>query len=503
MKKMCSLLLAVMVSAPVSIYALPSNMKEVSSNQCLLHLNEMVVGDSLNPSDFLCSINSDKGMALLAAVLADRPEIKKVKIMNFFVSMKPLADIPSLISLQVYAADFGDVQAFASNRTLKELTVFDSVSDDDLKALAANSSLRRLRVNGFRLGTGVISDEGAIALAQNTTLDSISLNTPNLITNAGMLTLAKNQHLKALGLNHNVLSDKVSQAIAHHSALQKLFVRKIETREGFMAIAGNKHITSFSDRDDLIDDKMAIALSKNPGLTKLDLNLGLITDKGISALSHLPSLNVLILEIDSRKISDDALASLVANRSLRKLSLYNAGWPDSIMGPKTRAALADNTTLETLYLSNFDNGDDIAAALALNPSIREVTLRQIPVGPNGADSFAKSTIPAIILFENPLGIGDAGAIALAGNTFITRLELNGNNLGSEAAKALAKNTSLTHLRLASNHIDDEGAMAFANNQTLKLLNLINNKVSDTSILALQNNPFFASMMVSGPLFPAL
>jgi Ran GTPase-activating protein (RanGAP) involved in mRNA processing and transport len=61
------------------------------------------------------------------------------------------------------------------------------------------------------------------------------------------------------------------------------------------------------------------------------------------------------------------------------------------------------------------------------------------------------------------------ANALATNTFLTNLNVGGNQIGDEGAKALAANTTLTNLDVSRNQIGVEGAKALAANATLTTL----------------------------------
>ena len=80
---------------------------------------------------------------------------------------------------------------------------------------------------------------------------------------------------------------------------------------------------------------------------------------------------------------------------------------------------------------------------------------------------------------------EAGAIALAGNTTLTSLQLADSLINDQGAIALAGNTSLTSLGLSRNQIGDSGAKAFASNTTLTTLDLANNSkiVNETGYIA--------------------
>jgi hypothetical protein len=65
-------------------------------------------------------------------------------------------------------------------------------------------------------------------------------------------------------------------------------------------------------------------------------------------------------------------------------------------------------------------------------------------------------------------IGDEGAKALALNTKLTRLDIDGNDIGYEGAKALSLNTKLTRLDIGSNRISRTTKETIELEKTLKM-----------------------------------
>ena len=166
-------------------------------------------------------------------------------------------------------------------------------------------------------------------------------------------------------------------------------------------------------------------------------------------------------------------------------------------------AMATNSTVTHLRLSNNGVGDSGAAALAkaveINSTLTELDLSDNRIGDSGAAALAKaveinSTLTELDLSHNR--IGDSGAAALAKaveiNSTLTELNLLGNEIGESGAAALAKaveiNSTLTELDLSHNRIGDSGAAALAKaveiNSTLTELDLSHNRIGDSGAAAL-------------------
>ena len=158
-------------------------------------------------------------------------------------------------------------------------------------------------------------------------------------------------------------------------------------------------------------------------------------------------------------------------------------------------ALAANTSLTTLDLSQNSIGDEgatsLSQALALNTSLTTLTLSQNSIGAEGATTLSealavKTSLTTLHLSWNSIGAEGATSLfqALAVNTSLTTLTLSHNSIGAEGAtsfsQALALNTSLTTLHLCRNSIGDEGATSLS--QALKVnTSLTTLKLSHNSI----------------------
>jgi uncharacterized protein (TIGR02996 family) len=127
--------------------------------------------------------------------------------------------------------------------------------------------------------------------------------------------------------------------------------------------------------------------------------------------------------------------------------------------------------LSFLDLGLCSLGDRGAQALASTTgplSLRELSLANNEIGPEGARALAESPLLGQLrTLELPFngGLGDKGVIALASSPHLThlqRLNLDGCNLGPRAALALARSphlTNLAELNLQRNDLPESGARA--------------------------------------------
>lgn len=480
-----------------STYAIsaPAQNDPSPTGRCFSHLNEMISGDTLDLNNSLCYLNNQFELDKLAAFLTQHPQIKSVKFFNFAkASIKPLIDIPTLTSVISFPTAASDAQLMAGTNKYESLTLYGELTDADMKAIAESTSIHSL----IAINTSPISatDAGFLALSNNKNLHEITINARNQATDVGLLALLKNDQLITLGLDQDTVSDDVANAIANHPSLQTLSLGDTISSEELKAIIGNQHLRNFTIHYRSLDDETAALLAKNENLNAINANARRINDKGIYALAKLPALSTLELIVVGDKISDEALASLIANPSLHSLILHNFGSHEVQMGPKTLLSLATNTSLNNIDLNWFKNGDAIATAIARNPAIRTVSIRGSFVTSAGAKALTKATLNQLIIEQNQTKIDDEGGIALASNSHLLSLTLTNNNLTSESAKAFAKNTTLQLLDLPGNRVDDEGAKALAANTTLKVINLYGNRLSQNGVKTLEANTTFVNLITS-------
>jgi hypothetical protein len=143
-----------------------------------------------------------------------------------------------------------------------------NIGEDGAKALAANTSLTILYLNGNNIGV-----DGAKALATNTSL--INLNVArNKIGDEGAKALAANTVLTTLGVAGNKIGDEGAKALAANTTLTTLLLlsNKIGD-EGAKALAANTALTFLSL---LFNEKIGSngikALASNTSLTTLEVD---------------------------------------------------------------------------------------------------------------------------------------------------------------------------------------------------------------------------------------
>ena len=157
--------------------------------------------------------------------------------------------------------------------------------------------------------------------------------------------------------------------------------------------------------------------------------------------------NISELDLSWNPFEDQGLIMLAANNTLYSLNLDSNTYNKITL--KAIAALAKNTTLNTIYLSGL--------------------------------------------------LSNEAAILLAKSNTLTKLEAKFNSIGPSGAVALAQNTSLTVLDISNSYvgIGDEGAAAFAKNTHLKSLNVMDNKISNAGFLLLAAHPTISELAIGG------
>ena len=198
-----------------------------------------------------------------------------------------LKSYPEISALYLYENQIGDegAKALAANTTLTTLVLGRScIGDEGAKALAANTTLRAIELTGNHIG-----DEGAKALAANTTLTSLNLSR-NHIGDEGAKALAANTTLCAIELTGNRIGDEGAKALA----ASKSPLRTIEMTgnhigdEGAKAVTANATVNSF---DDVTTEKLSceekatlLDASKKDISTKADINIGMSVLSGFIAV---------------------------------------------------------------------------------------------------------------------------------------------------------------------------------------------------------------------------
>ena len=188
-----------------------------------------------------------------------------------------------------------------------------------------------------------------------------------------------------------------------------------------------------------------------------------------------------------------ALAHIIHQcSSLQTFSLCNCEIEDD-GGLHIFQTLCNNSTFQTMELSNISNTTNALAELLHGSTLQELTLSYADIGDNEARVIAQplhhnNTLKTLNLSHN--SITNDGAIALANalhhNNTLQTLNLSHNSITNDGAIALANalhhNCTLHTLDLSYNIITNDGAKALANalinNCTLQTLNLFNTSIAD-------------------------
>jgi hypothetical protein len=109
------------------------------------------------------------------------------------------------------------LEAFKGTITLKELNLgYNSIGNEGARALAQNTTLIKLH-----LGSNHVGDEGARALAQNTTLTWLNL-WDNTLGDEGARALAQDTTLTSLNLRGNYVRGEGARCLAQNTTLTAL-----------------------------------------------------------------------------------------------------------------------------------------------------------------------------------------------------------------------------------------------------------------------------------------
>jgi len=92
-------------------------------------------------------------------------------------------------------------------------------------------------------------------------------------------------------------------------------------------------------------------------------------------------------------------------------------------------------------------------------------------------------------------IGDAGAIALARDTKLTRLRVSCNRIGAAGGTAIAHNPYVTtELDISRNDLGDEGAIALGVHSKASFLNVSYNNIGMAGGMAIARNPYLKTAL---------
>ncbi len=373
----------------------------------------------------------DDDIPALITFLNQHPDINNVDLEgNDDLTAKglvPLASVKSITKLNLNRID----------NECKDNVCKGGLTGKDMDAFANNTSLISLS-----LGLHNVGDEGATKLAKNTHLKELNLFVNN-ITDVGGIQLAANQTLETLDLTDNDVGNETAIALAANPSLKEVILGQTNVDDkGGVALGNQSHAKTLGLYFNSIGDATAIALANNPYLTKL--------------------------WVDETNISVVGAKAFAQNQIIRTLDLsgdfFGSDRPNDIRD-EGAIALAQNNSLQTLYLDNQEITTAGAVALADNDEIGRLTLAgNYGIKDKGVIALARKQF--ITLSVAACSVTDKGAIALAKYP-PQHLIADFNDISDAGAAALSK-AYISTLDLSYNEIHDEGGLAFAYSGNTKL-----------------------------------
>lgn len=179
------------------------------------------------------------------------------------------------------------------------------------------------------------------------------------------------------------------------------------------------------------------------------------------------------LYLSNDNVTDIGAEALGKNSVVKELSLYTEAGSSNKITSKGAAALAENSHLETLWISNHNIGDKGAQAFGHAANLKNLLADNNNIGGEGAIGLTNHKFNYLYLINNH--IGDLGAMALA-KSDLRQIDLSNNPIGTLGVKALAKSTSLRGLALT--HVTHDGILALAKNSFIDNLIITYSKMTD-------------------------
>jgi Leucine-rich repeat (LRR) protein len=256
-----------------------------------------------------------------------------------------------------------------------------SVSDADMRALAALRGLEELDLEGteigdlglaelrgltglkkLRLGSTTVSDRGLASLSAMTALTELSLS-GSLVRDLGDLPAS----LETLDLSNTKVT---SAALERVAALPRLKRLNLAYTDAKLPVLPRVQALDLTGTD--VDDAALETVARMTELRELLLNHGRFTEKGFALLGSL--LNLERLEAVRTRLEDGAGETFQKLSRLRRLNLdYTKA------GDKTMRALAE-LPLEELQLDSTNVTDAAAEVLARMTKLKRLNLYHTTVG---------------------------------------------------------------------------------------------------------------------------
>lgn len=304
------------------------------------------------------------------------------------LGLQALIDNQTLTALGITSDDPNDIALLANKKSLTKLEIMNvsTWETTDNSAIPAvfekNENLTSLIMYNFNLG------DGAKAFANNNHLIQLSLVADG-VTNEGALALAKNSSIRKLSLSNNSgIKESGVIALAKNPVIEELGLSGIDISEEALSLLAKSSLSSLKINcwscNHFIGDDGAIALSKNPYLTSLDIGHQNITAKGAIALAN--KTNLVDLRLDGNFIDDEGAVALSRSNSISTLDLSQNEKLSSV----GMIAVASNQTLKRLDLSRNHVSTEVAIALANNTTLNFLDLYDTHISVAGLRALANN-----------------------------------------------------------------------------------------------------------------
>lgn len=254
----------------------------------------------------------------------------------------------------------------------------------------------------------------AEALAQVPTLSSVAFKGMPLSAET-VAGLCKSSSITCMDLISTAVNDEIAIALAKNTTLQKLRLDTWMWNTWAHQLASSCSIRKLIATGSSMGPENAAQLFLNTSITHLNIASSDVQDRGTKNLAF--NTQIRRLHINDCQLGPESALPLANNTSITWLSLQENG-----LGTKGAQILASNTTIETLNISYNEIGDEGAQALALNTAITHLNVADNDITDTGACEIAKNTT----IWK--LTIGDKGITrlaykVLAANTTLTHLVL--------------------------------------------------------------------------------
>ena len=235
---------------------------------------------------------------------------------------------------------------------LEALTIYGSVTDADVRAIARCSQLR-----GLDLTSPAMTDVSAEAIGSLRSLEALRIPTAS-ITDAGASWLAQLQSLRELDLSKTAIGDAGLEHLAALSSLRVVDLSETKIRDSGLRFVGAWHaLRSLDLSETALDGSGFDALNPLADLSSLDVSYCNIRDEGLIRLA--PLRNLMSLDVNGNEnLGDAGLATLAQMPFLRSLAVARTGITSAglaaigphefVMSANLERTAIDDSAIETL-----------------------------------------------------------------------------------------------------------------------------------------------------------